>query len=56
MNMIFLGEAARDSGSFGFSEAWPLGFYQLLRPIIFDASLPSSPDCMYVHTFSNINN
>lgn len=24
MKMIFLGEAARDSGSLGFSDAWPL--------------------------------
>jgi hypothetical protein len=26
MKTIFLGDAARDSGSFGFSEAWPLGY------------------------------
>lgn len=24
INMIFLGDAANDSGSLGFSEAWPL--------------------------------
>lgn len=24
MNTIFFGDAARDSGNFGFSDAWPL--------------------------------
>lgn len=28
MKTILLGEAASDSGSFGFSDAWPLGTCQ----------------------------
>lgn len=31
MKMIFLEEAAKDSGSAGFSDAWPLCDGQLLR-------------------------
>ena len=57
MKTIFLGEAANDSGKVGFSEAWPLQVNQLrcLLTIIL-LCLPSCPDCVYIHTLSDIDN
>lgn len=62
MKMIFLGEAARDSGSFGFSEAWPLERIAVSQWIQTDdvcpnrKNLPTSPDGMDVHALGNIHN
>ena len=61
MKTIFLGEAARDSGSFGFSEAWPLqtktGQSRAFRArVMFQNVLPSGPNGMNVHPLSNIHN
>lgn len=59
MKTIFLGEAASDSGSFGFSEACPLkSCCQLavlhVSPTRLD--LPSCPDRVHVHALRNIDN
>ena len=56
--MIFFGDAASDSGNFGFSEACPLGL-SILRDLGMADSRdhsPSCPDRVYVHSLSNINN
>jgi hypothetical protein len=58
MKTIFLGDAARDSGSFGFSEAWPLGrlVSKKVRPTNKHMwRLPSSPHSVDVHTLGNID-
>lgn len=54
MNTIFFGEAARDSGKVGFSEAWPLHRqYSLIKAS--RANSPSCPHCMNVHTLGNVD-
>lgn len=64
MKTIFFGEAASDSGSFGFSEAWPLfaesGQYsseQDLAGSYFNGNpdIPACPNCVDVHPLSNIH-
>lgn len=64
MKTIFFGEAASDSGSFGFSEAWPLcaeigQFSSKQSPADgdFDGNLdvPSCPNRVDVHPLSNIH-
>ena len=55
--MIFLGDAASDSGNFGFSEAWPLSERQLICEIVdsFTRDPPSCPDSMDIHPFRDID-
>lgn len=60
MKTILCGDAASDSGSFGFSEAWPLHSCQFLakrRLVPFGRkNLPSSPHSVDAHTLCNIDN
>jgi len=56
MKTIFLGEAARDSGSFGFSDAWPLFLVSPVHIFRMEKPLPASPHSMHVHSFCNIHN
>jgi len=55
---IFFGEAASDSGSFGFSEACPLvcqcQHHHPPQLCVCEESLPSSPDCVHIHSFCHI--
>lgn len=55
MKMIFFGEAASDSGSLGFSDAWPLRIVKT-TPMLHLSYLPSSPNGMNIHSFGNIDN
>lgn len=64
MKTIFFGEAASDSGNFGFSEAWPLfaGDGQLLSehwPSYLDLDgnldIPACPNCVDVHPLGDIH-
>src|SRR5689334_14087539 len=59
IKMIFFGEAASDSGSLGFSDAWPL--VQLMSAMSCIRSrtvknLPSCPHGVHVHALCNIHN
>ena len=56
MKMIFFGDAARDSGNFGFSEACPLCRCQLCQIQKQSESSPSCPNRMDVHSLSDIDN
>jgi hypothetical protein len=63
MKTIFFGEAASDSGSFGFSDACPLSrlsVFHLCLPSKFSNEvffiLPSSPYRVNIHSLSNIDN
>lgn len=57
MKTIFFGEAASDSGSLGFSEAWPLGRCQQKSPELNEGqNVPSCPHGVDVHTLRNIDN
>lgn len=64
MKTIFLGDAARDSGSFGFSEAWPLEETNQVSQLSSrqwqeEAKIqnsPASPDGMDVHALGNVDN
>ena len=55
MNMIFLDEAARDSGNLGFSEACPLVIVSQLSSSLTQLDSPACPDCMYVHSLRNVH-
>lgn len=63
MKMIFFGDAARDSGNRGFSEAWPLqNKHQHFVPLFLFPSavspnhLPSCPHGVHIHPLRNIDN
>lgn len=58
MKTIFFGEAASDSGSFGFSEAWPLDILvsQTRKSGNRGQNSPSCPHSVDVHTLCNIDN
>ena len=55
MKMIFLGDAARDSGSVGFSEACPLCIRESEHIPMSWWCLPAGPNGMDIHSFGNIN-
>lgn len=56
MKTIFLGDAARDSGSLGFSEAWPLSYCELKHSTSPHRNCsPSCPHCVNVHTLGNVH-
>jgi hypothetical protein len=57
MKMIFLGEAASDSGSFGFSEAWPLDVALASVPGRLGGIeyAPSCPNSVDVHPLGNVD-
>lgn len=63
MKTIFFGEAASDSGNFGFSEAWPLfarngQFWSEQRLALSDlgahSNIPACPNCVDIHPLGNI--
>lgn len=56
MKTIFFGDAARDSGSLGFSDAWPLEMLARSHLLSAQSNSPSGPHGVYVHALGNINN
>jgi hypothetical protein len=58
MKRIFLGEAARDSGNLGFSDACPLWKWSVLRWCHCQSDsciLPSCPHGVNIHSLCNID-
>ena len=56
MKMIFLGDAAKDSGNFGFSEACPLCSISSVTDNGRSQCSPSCPNRVDVHSLSDVDN